>query len=200
MYSCLQCWGQSEPAWTDNSALDPASKTWSWWPPYICIIHDLHLIYVVAKCCPCVGSYTSRLFEIVRSAYCGCKLQDAAQHGWSTLTAKQLNKLKMAPPKPDVSIASKGCVRTWDCKNASLRKNISLDKERPSAYVLLIILEDIMKNFQSVQYQVFQLLYYKISIVDESHTAYIMDSSICIIQLVHPMSLAFQKWENKLWC
>jgi hypothetical protein len=27
-----------------------------------------------------------------------------------------------------------------------------------------------------------------------------MDPSICIIQLVHPMSLAFQKWENKLWC
>jgi hypothetical protein len=114
------------------------------------------------------------------------------------LTAKQLNKLKMAPPKPDVSIASKGCLRTLGCKNASLGKNISLDKERPLAYVLLIILEDIMKNFQSVQYQVFQLLYYKISIVDESHSAYIMDPSICIIQLVHPMSLAFQKWENKL--
>jgi hypothetical protein len=88
----------------------------------------------------------------------------------------------MAPPKPDVSIASKRCLRTLGCKNASLGKNISLDKERPSEYVLLIILEDIMKNFQSVQ----------------SHSAYIMDSSICIIQLVHPMSLAFQKWENKL--
>jgi hypothetical protein len=59
----------------------------------------------------------------------------------------------MAPPKPDVSIANKGYLRTLGCKNPSLRKNISLDKERPSAYILLIILEDIMKNFQSVQYQ-----------------------------------------------
>jgi hypothetical protein len=104
----------------------------------------------------------------------------------------------MAPPKPDVSIASKGCLRTLGCKNTSLVTTYLWNKERPSAYVLLIILEDIMKKFQSVQSQVFQLLYYKISIVDESHSAYIMDSSICIIQLVHPMSLAFQEWENKL--
>lgn len=118
--------------------------------------------------------------------------------GCSSAWVEYLNKLKMAPPKPDVSIANKGCLRTLGCKNASLGKKISLDKERLAAYVLLIILEDVMKNFQRVQYQVLQLLYYKISIVDESHSAYIMDSSICIVQLVHPMSLAFQKWENKL--
>ncbi|CAM6023809.1 unnamed protein product, partial [Sphagnum balticum] len=100
----------------------------------------------------------------------------------------------MAPPKPDVSIASKGCLRTLGCKNASLGKTISLDKERPSAYVLLIILEDIMKNFQSVQYQVFQLLYYKISIGDESYSAYIIGFK----HLYHSTSMFIQcHWHSR---